>query len=61
LFCYRAEEPDALVARQAHALDLVLRWAAEQLRARCTMTAGVMHVAQPPAALAAIGAALDAC
>ena len=29
LVCYRAEEPDTLVARQAHAFDPVLRWAAE--------------------------------
>ncbi len=60
LLCYRAEEPDMLVARQAQAFDPVLRWAAEQLRARFTVAAGVMHVAQPPEALAAVGAALDA-
>ena len=59
-FCYRTEEPDTLVARQAHAFDPVLRWAAEQLGApRSTVSAGVTHVAQPIAALAAIGAALD--
>src|ERR1700734_3542643 len=34
LLCYRAEEPDTLVARQAHAFDPVLRWAAESLGAR---------------------------
>ena len=34
LLCYRAEEPDTLVARQAHAFDPVLRWAAEELGAR---------------------------
>ena len=60
LICYRAEEPDTLVARQAHAFDPVLRWAAESLGARFNVTNGVMHVAQPPEALAAIGAALDA-
>ena len=60
LLCYRAEEPDTLVARQAHAFDPVLRWAAESLGARFNVTAGIMHVAQPHAALAAIGAALDA-
>ena len=58
--CYRAEEPDTLVARQAHAFDPVLRWAAEQLQARFNVTTGIVHVAQPHAALAAIGAALDA-
>ena len=60
LLCYRAEEPDTLVARQAHAFDPVLRWAAESLGAHFNVTAGVTHVAQPPEALAAIGAALDA-
>jgi chaperone required for assembly of F1-ATPase len=60
LLCYRAEEPDTLVARQAHAFDPVLRWAAESLGACLNVTNGVMHVAQPPEALAAIGATLDA-
>jgi chaperone required for assembly of F1-ATPase len=60
LICYRAEEPDILVARQAHAFDPVLRWAAEELGARLNATHGVTHVAQPPEALAAIGAELDA-
>jgi chaperone required for assembly of F1-ATPase len=60
LLCYRAEDPEALVERQAHAFDPVLRWAAETLGARFNVTAGVMHVAQPHAALAAIGAALEA-
>ncbi len=60
LLCYRAMEPDTLVARQAHAFDPVLHWAAGSLGARLNVTAGVMHVAQPPEALAPIGAALDA-
>jgi chaperone required for assembly of F1-ATPase len=59
LLCYRAEEPDTLVERQAHAFDPVLRWAAESLGARFNVTAGIVHVAQPPQALAAIAAALD--
>jgi chaperone required for assembly of F1-ATPase len=59
LLCYRAEEPEALVVRQAHAFDPVLRWAAESLGARFNVTGGVMHVAQPHAALVAIGAALE--
>jgi chaperone required for assembly of F1-ATPase len=61
LLCYRAEEPDTLVARQAHAYDPILRWGADELGARFHVTAGVTHVAQPHAALAAIGAALEAC
>lgn len=60
LLCYRAEEPETLVERQAHAFDPALRWAANTLGARFRLAAGVMHVAQPLEALAAIGAALDA-
>jgi chaperone required for assembly of F1-ATPase len=60
LLCYRAEEPDTLVARQAQSLDSVLRWAQEALGARLIVTAGLMHVSQPAEALAAISAALDA-
>ena len=60
LLCYRAEEPDTLVAREAHGHDPVLRWAADELGARFHVTAGVMHVAQPPEAVARIAAALDA-
>jgi chaperone required for assembly of F1-ATPase len=60
LLCYRAEEPDLLVARQADAFDPVLRWAADSLGARFNVTTGIVHVAQPHAALAAIGAELDA-
>ena len=61
LLCYRAEAPDTLVARQAHAFDPVLRWAADRLGARFHVTAGIVHVAQPAAALEAISAALAAC
>ena len=60
LLCYRAEEPVTLAQRQAQAFDPVLRWAAESLRARFNVTAAVMHVAQPPDALMAIRAALEA-
>jgi chaperone required for assembly of F1-ATPase len=60
LLCYRAEVPDTLVGRQAHAFDPVLRWAADELGARFHVTGGIVHLAQPPEALAAIGAALEA-
>ena len=60
LLCYRAEEPDSLVARQADAFDPVLDWAAEMLEAHFNVTAGIVHVAQPAETLVAITAALDA-
>jgi chaperone required for assembly of F1-ATPase len=60
LICYRAEGPETLAERQRLGFDPVLRWALEGLSARFNVTAGVGHVAQPPEALEAVGAALDA-
>lgn len=51
LLCYRATGPEALVARQAAAWDPLLDWAARELDAPLKATAGVMHIAQDPAAL----------
>jgi chaperone required for assembly of F1-ATPase len=59
LLCYRAEAPEALVAMQAEAFDPVLAWAEEALGARFFLGAGVMHVAQPEATLAAVRVAVD--
>jgi chaperone required for assembly of F1-ATPase len=50
--CYRATGPEPLVARQAVAWDPLLDWAAQALDLHLTVTAGIMHVAQPDAALA---------
>jgi chaperone required for assembly of F1-ATPase len=60
LLCYRAGEPDALVAAQAAAWDPVLDWASDELGARFILSEGVRHVAQPEPTLQAIGAALEA-
>lgn len=57
LVCYRAGSPDSLVARQAAAWDPVLDWAAGQ-GAHFILAEGVMHVAQPRAAIAAVGVLL---
>lgn len=56
LLCYRAEGPGELVARQAAGWDPVLDWAAETYGARLAVTRGVVPVAQPEAALAALAA-----
>jgi chaperone required for assembly of F1-ATPase len=58
LLFYRAEHPDALVARQARAWDPLLDWAREALGARFVLGAGLVHVAQPEEALAAARAAI---
>ena len=60
LLCYRAEDPAALVARQAAEWQPWLDWAAERYGARLEVTAGVMHRAQPAAAVAALAAAVVA-
>jgi len=60
LLCYRAEAPETLAESQRRAFDPVLAWAAEALGARFNLAASVVHVAQPPEALARVRAALDA-
>ena len=60
LLCYRAQAPLALVERQAAAWDPLLDWAAVDLGARLQPVQGVMHRAQPPRALAALTARVQA-
>jgi chaperone required for assembly of F1-ATPase len=58
LVCYRVTSPQKLVARQALHWDPIVAWAADTLGARFSVTDGVMHIAQPDAALAAASAAI---
>lgn len=60
LICYRAEGPEPLAARQAAAWDPLIDWARDALAAPLTPTCGVMHRAQPPASVAALGARVGA-
>ena len=53
LLFYRAGTPKRLVARQQELWDPVLDWARDSFGARYLLTEGVMHVTQPPAAIAA--------
>ncbi|SDS01274.1 ATP12 family chaperone protein [Bradyrhizobium canariense] len=53
LLFYRAGHPEALVAREAAAWDPVLFWAADQLGAHFILAEGIVHVAQPDAAIKA--------
>ena len=55
LLCYRAGDPERLVARQAEAWDPIIDWARAALGARLFLAEGVMHVEQPREAIAAIG------
>lgn len=54
LVYYRASEPERLAQSQNEAWTPVLDWAKDAHGARFTLAEGVMHVAQPQEALAAI-------
>lgn len=51
LVCYRAEKPQGLVELQAKAWQPMLDWARGEFGADFTVTEGVVHIAQPAAAL----------
>jgi chaperone required for assembly of F1-ATPase len=53
LVCYRADAPKGLAEHQARAWDPILDWANEALGARFAVGQGIVHVAQPEAALMA--------
>ncbi|SMX30989.1 ATP12 family chaperone protein [Actibacterium lipolyticum] len=54
LLCYRAESPVELIARQAQAWDPLLKRAEREFAAPLSVTAGVMHCAQPEDSLRAL-------
>jgi len=58
LLCYRAEHPDALIARQAERWDPLLDWARDIYDAPLVLGAGVMPVSQPPASLERLAGAV---
>lgn len=60
LLCYRAEAPQDLVQHQAEAWDPWLAWASQTYNAPLTTIIGVIHKAQPPAALARLSAEVHA-
>lgn len=60
LLCYRAPHPPALAAKQRAVWDPLLDWAAADFGARLIPVEGVMHMPQDSAALARLGAAVEA-
>ena len=60
LLCYRADQPERLVARQNATWDPVLAWAREAFGARFVLIQGVTYVDQPPATLTAAAQAIPA-
>lgn len=51
LLCYRADQPEGLVARQRSAWDPVLAWAKDAMSVEFVTVAGIMHRDQPADAL----------
>lgn len=51
LLCYRAENPESLIARQAREWDPLLAWAKARYDVHFVVTSGVIHRPQPPATL----------
>lgn len=58
LLCYRAEDPDDLVAGQRAAWDPILAWARERYDVHVETTAGIVHRPQPPATLSRLAEAV---
>jgi chaperone required for assembly of F1-ATPase len=59
LLCYRAGDPQRLVARQAQLWDPVLAWAQESLGARFILSEGIIYADQPEPTLVAVRRAVD--
>jgi chaperone required for assembly of F1-ATPase len=60
MICYRAGEPDSLVAAQRAAWDPLIAFARDKLGARLALAEGVMFTAQPQESLDAMAAAVRA-
>ena len=58
LLCHRAPDPAPLIARENEAWDPLLAWAERDLGVRLTKIVGILPQTQPPAALAALAAAV---
>lgn len=60
LLCYRAQTPPELVERQMAVWDPLLDWARRRYDVGFSVTAGIVHVAQPPETVRRLAAAVDA-
>jgi chaperone required for assembly of F1-ATPase len=60
LLFYRAETPPGLIESQQQHWDPIIDWARETLGARFVLAEGIVHVAQPEAAIAAAVRAIPA-
>lgn len=60
VLCYRADTSPELAAQQAAMWDPLLDWARARFDVAFTITAGIVHVAQPPETVARLRAAVAA-
>ncbi|MBA4748008.1 MAG: ATPase [Sphingopyxis sp.] len=60
LLCYRDDRDLDLAAEQSAVWNPLLAWAEEYFGVEFALASGVMHIAQPPATIAALRAALHA-
>lgn len=60
LLCYRADDPPELIEAQGKAWDPLLDWARGRYDVHFAVTAGIVHVAQPPATVPRLAEALAA-
>jgi chaperone required for assembly of F1-ATPase len=60
LLCYRAGEPEGLVAREKAAWDPILGWAERRYGVRFVLAEGIVHASQPEGTMAALAAAVEA-
>jgi chaperone required for assembly of F1-ATPase len=58
LVCYRAEQPEGLVARQSELWDPILKFGHEQLGALFLVTGTITYLDQPPGAIASAAAVI---
>lgn len=60
LLCYRAENPPELATRQAAVWDPLIDWARARYDIAFVVTAGIVHVAQPPETVSRLSGAIAA-
>ena len=60
LLCYRADNPDKLVARQAERWDPILGWARQRFDIDLQVVTGIMHAPQSEAAVQQLARAVAA-
>lgn len=59
LICYRADEPETLVARQVEQWDPILNWIRQRFDIELKCTTGIVHLEQPQASIQRVREFID--